>query len=88
MASLGRRVDVGTTPTLLISTPSDSVAGQRVIIKPVGGAIDIGGDDVEAGAGFEVADGGVFADTLSAGDAPYGVVAAGTVTVHVYESGV
>lgn len=77
-----------TAPSLLNTTATDVVAGQSLLLRPVGGSVDIGGSGVATGAGFLVNDGeAVTLDSITPGEGVYAIAASGTVTVHVFESG-
>lgn len=85
MPNRSARVSVGTTPVRLTGD-DDYRLDQRVLIRPVGGSIYIGGDDVTTANGFLLNDGESFDDET---DSPvYGVVGTATVMVHVYRGGV
>lgn len=84
MATRTAHVTVGTTPVKMTGE-DDSRLGQRVLFRPVGGDIFIGGPDVTPDIGFLVANGEAFDDET---DAPIYAVAAANVTVHVYRGGV
>lgn len=90
MAVQGARVTVGTAPTLLSGTPGDSVSGSRVTVRNASGttAVDLGGPAVAAGAGYELAAGGVASFALDAGEGLYAVVGLGDAPVHVLRTGV
>jgi hypothetical protein len=88
MAVKGRRVSVGTDPTaLLFDTPK---VGEKhtVFFKNKGAAsVDVGGDDVATGEGYELEAGeGISWDIAGRGE-PFAVSASSTVRVDVLESG-
>lgn len=91
MAIKTARVTVGTSATNL--TPSPDAGGsawaQSVMIRNSSDATSllVGGSDVTASTGFEVPPGETFTADLEA-DALFGVVASGSVVVHVLQSGV
>lgn len=98
MAVRASRVLVGTTPTRLDVFTEDDLQtgsldmrrgdGQSCLTRPRGASIFVGGADVTAAAGFEqLAEEAIGRDLLP-GDGLYGVVASGTVTVHVEQTGV
>lgn len=91
MAATARRVSVATTATRLdfASVESDRVFGQSLIVRNRGSAsIFVGGPDVTSSTGFEVLAGESFSADIHTGDEVYGIVASGTVPVHIFESGV
>lgn len=88
MAVKSERIAVSTVAVPLNAAyPSDSVGGSSILIRPVGGAIDVGGSDVAAGAGFAVADGEAMEWQLDREEVVFAVAAA-PVTVHVARQGV
>ena len=77
---VGRRVTVGTSPTLV------AAADTQALVKNHAGSatVDLGGSGVTAGAGFALDAGdSVWLDPVPLGGALYGVVASGTVVVSV-----
>lgn len=90
MAFKGRRVTVTTTATRLTTAATDSVTGQAAVVKNDSAVnIDVGGDDVTAGAGFLVEPGAtVPAEMTSNADILYGIVASGTASMSVLENGI
>lgn len=84
----GRRVQVGTEPTLLSSSAGKVGEKRAIYFKNKGAAsVDIGGADVATGEGYELEAGeGISLDVLGRDD-PYAVAASGTVRVDAFESG-
>lgn len=81
--SIQTRVTVGTTPTL-VATNTHAIARARVRMKNIGTAIiAIGGSDVTAANGFEVAISGEESFDLDPGQSLYGIVAAATQVMEV-----
>lgn len=93
MAVSGFRVDVTTTPTVLVDagpgfSEGGTSVGAEVLIRNVGSQeIDVGGADVESGAGFAVPAGAAMNFPLEADEKAYAVATSGTVAVHVFTSG-
>lgn len=90
---LGRRVSVGTTATRLDTVEGNDRTGQKIIVKnPSASAasVDVGGATVTSGAGFELEAGASMSAELTDYDeeAVYAITASGTVTVHIFETGV
>lgn len=91
MALGNAQVSVGTTATLLSATETDDRSGSSIAVKVPSGAaaaVFVGKSDVTTATGFSVAVGESVALDLQPGEALYGIVASGTVTVHVLRSGV
>jgi hypothetical protein len=90
MAVSAQRVTVTNSPTLLTSTPADGYTGTRRVQfhLPIGGAaVDLGGDDVSAGAGFEMLADEFVSVWVQPGEEIYGITAS-TQVIHVLENGV
>lgn len=90
MAVVAERVDVGTSPTALNgSDGSDYRSGKSLLIRNRATvSIDVGGADVAATAGFELAAGESISIALEPGEVVYGIVAAATARVDVLRQGV
>lgn len=92
MTAAARRVPVTDAATKLNSPPSDNVSGSSIDVKNPSGSvnsIDLGGDGVASGAGYELAPGQSKSFTLDAGEDLFAIApAAASITVHVLELGV
>lgn len=89
MAIRSTRVTVGTTATRLSSSPNDNRADASVTVQaPDGATLYVGGADVTAATGFPVAAGTTISGELQHGEDLYGVLASGSGTTYVFESGV
>jgi hypothetical protein len=84
----GRRVQVGTSPARLSSSAGKVGEKRAIYFKNKGAAsVDIGGEDVVTGEGYELEAGeGVSLDVIGRDD-PYAVAASETVRVDAFESG-
>lgn len=82
MALTAARVSVGTTPTLIVSADAD---GQHVTVRNSDGvaAVVLGSPTVTALNGYTLPATASITLELPAGETLYGIVAAGTVDVHV-----
>lgn len=90
MATKSRRVNVPiTTATQLDSAETDNMIGHSIIIRPpASGTVDIGGNDVAAGAGWSLTAGDApFTADLITGEHVWAVSTSGTVVVQVFEQG-
>ncbi len=88
MAVKAAQVAVGTSATLLVAADTDRVsAGQRVTTYAPTGQFYVGGPGVTTATGFLVPAGGSYSERLDPADTLYGIVASGTVTVHVIRAG-
>lgn len=90
MAIKSERVSVTTTATLLSSPEADRVAGSTVTgrVPALGNSVSLVGANVTTGGGYEFTPGeSLRIDINQADDILYGVVGAGSQTVHVFESG-
>lgn len=77
------QVIVGTTETLVYTA---GTGGSNVLIRNPGAAsVYLGAQGVLTTTGFALAAGDAVSMPLGPGDALYGIVALGTVTVHVLE---
>lgn len=89
MATDGRRINVGTTPSRLTSEATTVGQKNSLVATNQGSAsVDLGGPDVESGSGYELKVGATFSVDLEGKDAPYAVAASGTVRVDVFEAGI
>lgn len=90
MAVSGRRVTVTTTATRLDTADVDTQAGSRLTLRNADAAVtvDLGASDVTSGAGYGLTAAAVVELVHGSDEAVYGIVAAGTVVVHVFETGV
>jgi hypothetical protein len=84
---LGARVTITDEPTLIYDASRETnprYPGACVIKNPAdsGAVVDLGGEDVATGAGYELAVGEAVGVQLIH-DAIYGVTATGTVELHV-----
>lgn len=88
MAFKGRRVTVTDEPTALLSGTS-SAGAEAVLIRNRGAAsVDLGGDDVVFGAGYELGAGEIIDAEILRREGPYAIAADGTtVRVDVLENG-
>lgn len=84
------RVTVGTTPTLLTTTETDTMAGSRLLVRnsSATASVFLGGSGVTTANGYEVPSGASVSLVLDSGDALYAVVGVGTIDVHVLRIGV
>lgn len=84
-------VSVGTSAVRLDSAPTDTVAGTRVTVIAQGsGTLVLGGTSTVTainGCRLPVVTGTVLSIDLNAGEALYGIVATGTVSVDVLTAG-
>lgn len=90
MAAKGSRIAVGTNPTRISTQPTDRVGGSALLVRNAhaSASVDLGGEDVATGEGFELAASESTAVDLDARESLYAVAASGTVTVHVLEVGI
>lgn len=69
---------------MLIAQNTHSISRAEVRLKNTGAAVvAVGGSDVTATTGFEIAAGGEESFNLDAGETLYGIVASGTLVVEV-----
>lgn len=89
MAASAARLSVGTTATALTAgQEEDFTPGHSVVIYNPGPAtVDVGGSDVTAGQGYALASDATLSADLGRGELLYGVVASGTQTIHVLQTG-
>ena len=92
MAVVGKRVSVGTTPTLIDSSPSagDPTIGSSLLIRnrDASASVFLGASGVTTGTGYELLAGESLPLDMGRGESLYGICAAGTVSCHVLEVGV
>lgn len=89
MAVKGRRVNAGTSPANLATPATDNVAGSSILVtnRHASASVDLGDEDVTAGAGYELKAGeSVTVDLDSEG--VYAVASSGSVRVDVLEQGI
>lgn len=83
------QVSVGTTPVLLGSPEADHRDGSAIAVTaPVGADLYLGGPSVTSTTGFRLTAGGTASLDLSPSELLYGVLASGTGTVFVLQTGV
>jgi ABC-type taurine transport system substrate-binding protein len=92
------QVSVGTTATSLATAPTDSQAGQSIRVKNKSGAaasVYLGrANTVTAAAGanatngYELEAGETLNWNMQPGESLWGIVASGSVVVHVFEGGI
>lgn len=81
--ALGLQVAIGTTPTVITNGVNVGDTDSDLVVKNRGAnSVFLGGDNVTTSDGFELVAGDAVGIQLSAGEGLYGVVAAGTETVH------
>lgn len=89
MAVQAAQVSVGTTETELTGTQTDATAGQSLVVRNRGTAdVFVGGTGVATSTGFKLAAGDSVSLELGQGEKLYGIVAAGSESVHVLRVGV
>jgi hypothetical protein len=89
MSIRSAQVSVGTTPKPLGSLEADHRNGNAIAVTaPAGADLYLGGPDVTSTTGFRLAAGGTASLDLSPSELLYGVLASGTGTVFVLQTGV
>lgn len=90
MAIASAQISVGTTAELLSTTERDSRSGSALAVQNTDATADlyIGAADVTTATGFKVPAGTTVTLDVEPGESLYGIVASGTVDVHVLRTSV